>query len=63
MGVIPPGAAKSSSRAASSAPSVSRACELNNLFAAWKRARDLQNHDMMTIAKRAIDAGAAGRVH
>jgi hypothetical protein len=36
---------------------------LNNLFAAWKRARDLQNHDMMTIARRAIDAGAAGRVH
>ena len=46
-----------------SAPRVSRARELDNLFAAWKRASDLQDHGMMTITRRAIDAGAAGRVH
>jgi hypothetical protein len=42
MGVIPSGAAKPSSRAAKSAPLVSRARELNNLFAACKRACDIR---------------------
>jgi hypothetical protein len=60
LGVIPPGAAKPSSLAARPAPRVSRARELNNLFVAWKRACDLQDHDMMTIARRAIDAGVVG---
>ena len=42
-----------------SAPRASRARELNNLIAACKRACDLQHHDMITIARRAIDAGVA----
>jgi hypothetical protein len=41
--------------------SASRARELNNLFAVWKCAFDLRDQEMMTIAKRAIDAAIAGR--
>jgi len=41
--------------------SASRARELSNVFAVWKCACDLQDHDMMTIAKRAIDAAIAGK--
>jgi hypothetical protein len=41
--------------------SASRARELNHLFSVWKCAFDLRDQEMMTIAKRAIDAAIAGR--
>jgi hypothetical protein len=41
--------------------SASRARELNNLFAVWKCAFDLQDAEMMAVARRAIDAAVTGR--
>jgi hypothetical protein len=38
-----------------------RARELSNLFAVWICACDLQDHEMMTVARRAIDTAIAGR--
>jgi len=39
----------------------SRAREIARLFEVWRHACDLQDHDMMVIAKRAIDAAAGGK--
>jgi hypothetical protein len=41
--------------------SASRAREIANLFDAWRRAFDLQDHATMAVARRAIDAMVAGR--
>jgi hypothetical protein len=41
--------------------SARRARALNDLFAAWKRACDMQDHATMTVARRAIDTMMAGR--
>jgi hypothetical protein len=41
--------------------SASRARDLNNLFAAWKRACDMRDAEMMAVARRAIDAMMAGK--
>jgi hypothetical protein len=42
--------------------SARRARQLNNLFAVWKCALDLQDAEMMGVARRAIDAMAAGKM-